>query len=144
MKSKVIIYFILYLILLIACNLQKENRIADQPGLPANNEPAEISFREYEHDFGKIVEGEKVAHIFAFENKGAGNLVIASTSTSCGCTATKYDRNPIAAGKGGTLEVVFDSNGRNGIQTKTISVRSNSKTEVVVLKITAEVISGDR
>jgi hypothetical protein len=144
MKSKAIIYFILYLILLIACNSQKENKIADQPGSPADNKPAEISFREYEHDFGKIVEGEKVAHIFAFENKGPGDLVIASTSTSCGCTATKYDRNPIAAGKEGTLEVVFDSNGRNGIQTKTISVRSNSKTEVVMLKITAEVVSGDR
>jgi len=144
MKSKEIIYSIFFMIFLIACNSQKENRIAEQPGLPADNKPAEISFREFEHDFGKIVEGEKVAHIFAFENKGPGSLVISSTSTSCGCTVTKYDRNPIAAGKGGTLEVVFDSNGRNGIQTKTISVRSNSKTEVVVLKITAEVVSGDR
>jgi hypothetical protein len=53
----------------------------------------------------------------------------------------KFNRNPIPAGKGGTLEVVFDSSGRNGIQTKTISVQSNSKTQVVVLKIIAEVIS---
>ena len=82
-----------------------------------------------------------MAHIFAFENKGPGNLVIESASTSCGCTVPKYDRSPIPAGKGGNLEVVFDSNGRNGIQTKTISVQSNSKTEVVILKITAEVVS---
>jgi hypothetical protein len=70
--------------------------------------------------------------------------VIESASTSCGCTVPKYNRSPIPAGKGGNLEVVFDSNGRNGMQTKTISVRSNSKTEVVILKITAEVIPRKR
>ncbi len=104
-------------------------------------EVAELVFREYEYDFGKITEGEKVAHIFAFENKGPGNLVIKSASTSCGCTVPKYDKSPIPPGKGGSLEVVFDSGGRNGIQTKTISVHSNSVTEVVVLRITAEVVS---
>ena len=45
------------------------------------------------------------------------------------------------AGSGGSLEVVFDTSARNGIQSKTVSVKSNSKTEVVILKITAEVIS---
>ena len=122
------------------CNSGQGRKAADNSGSLSGGELAEISFREYEHDFGKIIEGEKVAHIFAFENKGSGNLVIESASTSCGCTVPKYDRSPIPAGKGGNLEVVFDSNGRNGMQTKTISVRSNSKTEVVILKITAEVI----
>jgi hypothetical protein len=102
-------------------------------------EMAGISFREYEYDFGKIEEGEKVAHIFTFENKGPGDLLISSATTSCGCTVTKYNRNPIPAGETGTLEVVFDSEGRNGRQTKTISVHSNSKDQVVILKITAEI-----
>jgi hypothetical protein len=99
-----------------------------------------IVFREYEHDFGKITEGEKVAHIFSFVNNGVGDLVISSASASCGCTVPKYDRKPISPGEGGTLEVVFDSSGRNGVQTKTISVRSNSPAEVVILKISAEII----
>lgn len=99
-----------------------------------------IVFREYEHDFGKITEGEKVAHIFSFVNNGVGDLVISSASASCGCTVPKYDRKPISPGEGGTLEVVFDSSGRNGVQTKTISVRSNSPVEVVILKISAEII----
>ena len=103
----------------------------------------EISFNEYEHNFGKVKEGEKVAYIFSFENKGPGNLVIASASTSCGCTVPKYDTRPIPPGEGGSLEVVFDTSGRSGLQTKTISVRSNSKTPVVVLKITAEVITNN-
>jgi len=141
MEKKAILSFFFILIILAGCNQGQLKTTADKSVSPANGEIAEISFTEYEYDFGKIKEGEKVAHIFAFVNKGPGNLVIESASTSCGCTVSKYNRSPIGAGKGGNLEVVFDSNGRNGIQTKTISVRSNSKTQVVILKITAEVIS---
>lgn len=121
------------------CDNQVGNNTSRAGGV-AEGEIAELVFREYEYDFGRITEGEKVAHIFAFENKGPGSLVIKSASTSCGCTVPKYDKAPIAPGRGGSLEVVFDSGGRSGIQTKTISVRSNSSTEVVILKITAEVM----
>jgi hypothetical protein len=103
-----------------------------------------IVFREYEHNFGKVSEGEKVAYVFNFENQGTSDLVIASATTSCGCTVPQYDSKPIAPGKTGNLEVVFDTSGRNGMQTKTITVKSNAKTPVVLLKITAEVVEGDR
>jgi len=141
MRTKGILFFILLVVAVTACDSSNGIKTSDKSGSPSAGELAEISFSEYEYDFGKITEGEKVAHIFTFENKGPGSLVIASASTSCGCTVPKFNRNPIPAGKGGTLEVVFDSSGRNGIQTKTISVQSNSKTQVVVLKIIAEVIS---
>jgi len=140
MKTERALFFILLLIFIASCNSSPGEKVPDKSGLVENEMTAEISFREYEYDFGKISEGEKVAHIFAFTSKGRGNLVISSASTSCGCTVTKYDRNPIPAGKGGSLEVVFDSGGRNGIQTKTVTVNSNSATGVVILKITAEVI----
>jgi hypothetical protein len=141
MKPKGVLFSILLVIIVTACDSPKGINTSDKSVTSAAGELAEISFSEYEYDFGKITEGEKVAHIFTFDNKGPGDLVIASASTSCGCTVTKYNRNPIPAGKGGSLEVVFDSSGRNGIQTKTVSVQSNSKTQVVILKITAEVIS---
>jgi len=143
MKTEGILSFVLLLIFLTTCNSGHGTKTEDNSDIKAQGESAKISFREYEYNFGRIKEGEKVAHIFSFENKGPGNLVIASASTSCGCTVTKYDRNPIPPGEDGSLEVVFDSDGRNGVQTKTISVRSNSKTQVVILKITAEVISGN-
>ena len=98
-----------------------------------------IVFLEYEHDFGKVSEGEKVSYLFKFVNQGTSNLVIKSATTSCGCTVPEYDRKPIAPGAAGNLEVVFDTSGRNGKQTKTITVKSNAKTPVVLLKITAEV-----
>lgn len=140
-RTELIMPVVFFTLLLSGCGSAVDNGVRLKTDDIAEGEVAELVFREYEFDFGKITEGEKVAHIFSFENKGPGKLVIKSASTSCGCTVPKYDRSPIPPGKGGNLEVVFDSGGRSGIQTKTISVRSNSTTEVVILKITAEVIS---
>jgi hypothetical protein len=100
---------------------------------------AKIVFREYEHSFGKVSEGEKIGYVFKFENQGTSDLVIASATTSCGCTVPEYDTRPIPPGGTGNLEVVFDTSGRSGMQTKTITVKSNAKPQVVILKITAEV-----
>jgi hypothetical protein len=37
--------------------------------------------------------------------------------------------------------VVFDSSHREGKQTKTISVRSNAEPQVIVLRITADIVT---
>ncbi len=105
----------------------------------ADTGKAVIVFKEYEHSFGKVEEGEKVGYIFRFENQGTGNLVIQNAITSCGCTVPKYDRKPIAPGNNGNLEVIFDTSGRNGLQAKTVTVKSNATVPVVLLKITADV-----
>jgi Protein of unknown function (DUF1573) len=139
MKTRDILSFIFAIFIFSACNNGVGKTGELDPVITGTDETAEISFREYEHDFGKISRGEKVAHIFSFENKGPGSLVIKSASTSCGCTVTKFDRKPIPPGQSGSLEVVFDSEGRSGMQTKTVSV--NSKNQVVILKITAEIVN---
>jgi len=102
-----------------------------------------IIFKEYEHDFGKVIEGEKVGCVFSFENEGTGSLVIASATTSCGCTVPKYSTKPISPGDSGNLEVIFDTSGRNGRQTKTITLKSNASTPVVLLRIVAEVVTNN-
>jgi hypothetical protein len=100
---------------------------------------AVLVFQEYEHNFGKVGEGEKISYQFKYENRGTGSLAITSVTTSCGCTVPKYNTKPVKPGERGNLEVVFDTSGRNGMQTKTITVRSNATVPVVLLKITAEV-----
>jgi hypothetical protein len=100
---------------------------------------ARIVFREYEHHFGKVSEGEKIGCVFTFDNSGTADLVISSAVATCGCTVAEYDSKPIAPGKNGKVEVVFNTSGRSGKQSKTITVRSNAEPPVVLLKITAEV-----
>jgi hypothetical protein len=105
---------------------------------------SEIIFREYQNDFGKVYEGEKLSCTFIFDNKGTTNLILSSATTTCGCTVPKYEKKPVPPGGSGNLEVVFDTSGRNGMQTKIITVKSNAKTPVVLLKITAEVVSTNK
>jgi hypothetical protein len=107
------------------------------------SDTAYIFFNEYEHDFGKVAEGEKIAYTFTYENKGNAPLVISQATTTCGCTVSRYSTKPVLPGSNGTIEVIFDSSGRNGRQTKTITVRSNATKPLVLLKITGEVTNNN-
>ncbi|MGB8489765.1 MAG: DUF1573 domain-containing protein [Bacteroidales bacterium] len=140
MKREISICVIFIIVCIAGCNSGRSKAGAGTVPSLVGGDTADISFREYEHDFGKVTEGEKVAYIFRFDNKGPGTLAISSVATTCGCTVTKYDRNPVAPGKSGMIEVEFDTSARQGMQTKTISVKSNSRIPVVILKITAEVV----
>jgi hypothetical protein len=128
-------------ILLFACNNNRQVGGGNSRDQVASADTAVITFREYEHDFGKIAEGEKVACIFTFENTGKGPLVLSSVSTSCGCTVPKFDTKPIAPGGTGIVEVVFDATGRSGKQTKSITVSSNASKPIVLLRISGDVIT---
>jgi hypothetical protein len=143
-KLNLISYLTLYIVFILSVNGCREfNKTGQTNTGPEKGGIAEITFSTLEHDFGKITEGEKVACVFSYENSGTGNLVIASATTSCGCTVPEFDDKPIPPGGKGTMEVVFDSSGRSGMQTKTITVRSNAAKQVMILKITAEVITNN-
>ena len=143
MRKKVIISLTLVAIMVSNCGNGSRRDTGKSGSQPPNSGTVEIIFKEYEHNFGKVVEGEKVAYVFTFENKGTANLVVASATTSCGCTVPKYDTKPIRPGGKGKIEVVFDTSGREGMQTKSITITSNASTPVVLLKITAEVVTNN-
>jgi hypothetical protein len=140
-KQVNLIFSLPIFIFIMATGCRQVKKEAQSGTLNVKGGTAEITFNALEHNFGKITEGEKVACVFSFENTGSGDLVIASATTSCGCTVPEFDDKPIPPGGKGTMEVVFDSSGRSGIQTKTITVRSNAEKQVMILKITAEVIT---
>ncbi len=110
-----------------------KNTPADTTGTPV------LTFKSSEHIFGKVKAGEKVGCIFTFTNTGDADLVIASATASCGCTVPKYDKRPVPPGSSGTVEVSFDTSGREGLQTKTVVVQSNAENKLVILRIIAEV-----
>ena len=144
MRKIVLLSWVLVAIVLSGCVNRNSKNSSDSASKAINAGTSEIIFTDYQHDFGKVAEGEKVSYTFTFENKGTSNLIIASASTTCGCTVPKYDTKPIPPGVKGNLEVVFNTSGRNGIQTKTITVKSNALTAVVMLKITADVVTNNK
>lgn len=139
MKKNLIFFYIITALVTLNCTGSNKKKEDNSSAALSNGSKAQIMFKEYEHDFGKVAEGEKIAYVFTFENKGNSNLVIKSALTTCGCTVPKYNTKPIPPGEGGNVEVVFDTSGRSGMQTKTITVRSNASIPSVILKITAEV-----
>lgn len=107
------------------------------------NDPDKLPVIEFDndfHDFGKLMAGEKVTYSFKFTNKGKGLLLISKVSTSCGCTVSEYPREPIKPGEGGTIDVSFDSEGRIGLQNKSITVFSNTQPPTNLLRIQASVV----
>ena len=103
----------------------------------------EISFTKTEHDFGKFIQGEKVSYILKFKNTGDAPLLISKVSASCGCTASKYPKEPVAPGEEARLEVTFDSSGQRGIQNKTITVLTNTQPKSTTLRLKAQVATPD-
>jgi hypothetical protein len=144
MKKGFIISWILIIVIVAGCGNGKGNKSSVSRSDPGGTGKSEIVFREYQYDFGKVAEGEKIHHTFIFDNKGTSDLIITSASTTCGCTVSKYNTKPIPPGENGNLEVVFNTSGRDGMQTKTITVKSNASKPVVLVKITAEVVADNK
>lgn len=102
-----------------------------------------IEFEETTHNFGDVIQGEKVSYAFKFTNTGKSDLVIAKVSASCGCTATDYPRNAIKPGKGGAISVTFNSENRLGFQNKSVNVMANTQPNLTKLRVKAKIITPD-
>ncbi|PKP16905.1 MAG: hypothetical protein CVU06_13820 [Bacteroidetes bacterium HGW-Bacteroidetes-22] len=124
-------------------NSELSNNVVDNPmsadGNNNNPSPA-IKFDVEEHDFGKIIAGEKVTFNFKFRNTGNADLLLTKVSASCGCTAPSFPTTPIAPGKEGVVSVSFNSENRSGFQNKTITVLTNSIPNSTQLRIKARVM----
>lgn len=101
-----------------------------------------ISFDSTELDMGKIAEGVRVEKVFNFTNTGKVDLVLTDVRASCGCTVAKnWPRMPVGPGEKGAITVTFDSEGRPGVQQKTITVVANTTPPTTVLRLTGEVVA---
>lgn len=105
--------------------------IAQDAGTPVETEKINldgpyIAFNESTFNFKEIYQGDKVEHIFKFENTGTAALVISNVQTTCGCTVPQWPRTAIAPGEKHELKVVFNSKGKMGRQNKIITIVSNA------------------
>src|SRR5687768_12033519 len=101
----------------------------------AQEKQAEISFQTVTHEFGTIIEGTQATVDFEFVNKGDAPLVLSNVSASCGCTIPTWPKEPIMPGQSGKITAVYNSTGRVGSFTKSITVTSNAKNGTLVLTI---------
>lgn len=110
-----------------------------QPAKSASG--AVITWDKAAHDFGEIIQGDKVEHTFHFTNTGNKELVITNVEVTCGCTTPKgWPRDPITPGNSGELTIAFNSIGKIGKQNKVITITSNSVGTVNQVMFSATVI----
>ena len=86
-----------------------------------------IKFESTDHDFGTIKAGEKVNYTYKFTNAGTSDLIISDAKASCGCTVPNYTKEPVKPGGTGEVSVVFDSTGKSGSVTKTVTLTLNTE-----------------
>ena len=98
-----------------------------------------IKFKTESHDFGKVEEGVQASYTFEFTNTGTAPVVISNAQASCGCTTPDWTKEPVMPGKTGKVMASFNSQGRPGSFSKTVTVISNSETPQIVLSIKGEV-----
>ena len=96
-------------------------------------------FEKLEHDFGTVNEGQKVTYDYKFKNNGQAPMIIQTAQPSCGCTVPTWSKEPVPVGGTGFIRAEFDTNGKSGIQNKTITVTANTWPKVTTLRFKAMV-----
>lgn len=154
-EMKIISVFLLFTVLILGLSSCKNNNqntggdfninnpvTAENPSnIDNSDELPTIDFNETEYNFGVVIKGEKVAHSFVFKNNGKSNLIISNVKASCGCTVPKWPKEPIKPGETGYIELVFDSANRDGKQTKSANVYSNTLPNSTELIIRCDIVN---
>jgi hypothetical protein len=95
-----------------------------------------ISFPKMVYDFGTINQGE----VITTDYEGKTELKILKTKTSCGCAASEPEKKVLKPGEKSRIKVTYNSAGKSGKETKTITVITNDPVNTsVVLNITGHV-----
>lgn len=140
-----VIFPVFITLLCLSCNSRSSNGVSGSADSDTSGVTYEkgtlpvITFDADFHDFGKLNEGEKVTFAFKFKNTGKAPLIINNVSTSCGCTVSSYPQKPIIPGERASIDVSFDSEGKHGFQSKSITVNTNAQPQVTTLHIQSQI-----
>jgi hypothetical protein len=76
-------------------------------------------------DYGAVRQGEKTSRDLMIYNDGKSDLRIHKAKTSCGCLKTTFSKDVIAPSDSASIRVQFDSFGKEGKESRKVSVFIN-------------------
>jgi len=140
---------ILMLLAFTACNNNKENSSLNTDLIKnpisadgnTSQELPDVKFETDKFDFGTLQQGEKKTTIFKFTNTGNSDLIIQDAKGSCGCTVPDFPKEPVKPGNSGIIKVTFNSEGKSGIQNKSVTLITNCIPSTKFLAIKANVVT---
>ena len=83
--------------------------IAGQTGLWGQDNVPSMFLENSVKDFGKVIQGEMLKHVFGFSNRGSSPLEILSVEATCGCQTTTISEKQILPGRNGQVEISVDT-----------------------------------
>lgn len=114
--------------------------------------PARLEVDKSDHDFGTVIEGEVVKHVFQLKSAGQGPLVITQAKPTCGCTLGRLSvkkadgslelykfGDPIAPGTELEMEAELNTKNKHNAASSKINVFCNDPRGTVTLGLTAMV-----
>jgi uncharacterized protein DUF1573 len=121
---------------------------------PVLAEGPHLAATEYKHDFGSVIEGTTVRHVFHVSNDGDLDLTISALSPGCGCVYGRLSRkncdgtiapyrfgDPIPPGASLDLDAHLASDGKHGAVSARIRLISNDPLGPLDLELIASVDS---
>jgi|GEM_PF-750579 len=119
------------------------------PVVPCLGQGSGYSFIETDYNFGTITEdGGPVRHRFSVLNNGPNPLRLTGVSVSCSCTTAEPNKEPIAVGQTGYVDVAYNPLGRPGSFNRLVAILSdgNPATQQLFLKgvVTPHVKTADQ
>jgi len=98
-----------------------------------------VKWKSEQIDLGEIPQGKPATIEFEFTNTGKTAIIITNVKASCGCTATDYTKEPIAAGKKAIVKATYNAAAK-GAFSKTVTVTTNAEEAPKVLSFKGTVI----
>ena len=137
MKKTTIILAVLALMTFLAASQMRTATASTLMSMAVPENQAEIKFDTVRVDLGTFSEKQGEQHCtFTFTNVGTAPLIINQAFASCGCTVPTYTKDPIKPGETGKIDVTYNGRGKfPGRFSKTITIRSNARTEIVRLVV---------
>ncbi len=142
MKKNSIVLIVLLSLAFVSCKDKASAKIDSENLETAKERDAQISlgtaiieFDTKDYDFGTVNEGDVVEGVFKVSNKGKTDLIITDASASCGCTVPEWPKEAIKPGDSSEIKFSFNSAGRTGKQSKTITLQTNTAEVTETLRI---------
>ena len=99
----------------------------------------QAEYSGFEYNFGKVKEGDTVAHIFKLKNTGKEPLIIYKSRGSCECIGAFSSGKNIMPDSTEDVTVYFKTIGRKGRQTRTVTIITNTDPSEAILTFKGEV-----
>ncbi|MCF6349611.1 MAG: DUF1573 domain-containing protein [Flavobacteriaceae bacterium] len=98
-----------------------------------------LKFEQETINYGKIDSNSSGKKTFKFKNIGNAPLIIYKVKGSCGCVVLDFPKKPILPNETGEINIVYNVL-KKGRISRTVTVTSNIKEKIKVLKIKGRVM----